>query len=344
MPDITLASRPPASWDAFVRRHADGTPFHLEQWSRCVHEGLRWPARFLTATQDGDLTGVLALHHVRSRLFGRRLCSSPQAAYGGPLATSDEVAAALLARAEQEAESLGVDWLDLRTPCRPATAEGDRWRTDDLRVTFGGPIAEDDDGILKAIPKKTRADCRKADKVLDADESPGNLDAFLALFRENQHRLGTPVLPTRFLRAVAAAGDLGPRVLVVRHEGEPVAACLSFTFGERVLPYYAGARGDAFALRPNHGLYLNVLRFARRAGLSWYDFGRSKRGSGSYDFKKRWGFAESPLEYSVRLVRASELPGLNPENPDYKRKIEAWKRLPHWAANIVGPLLSPGLS
>ncbi len=343
--ELSLAKRPPASWDDFVRKHPDGSPFHLAAWSACVRDGLGWPARFVVATQDGDVVGGLPLHHVKSRLFGTRLASTPQAAYGGPPAADETVFAALVARAEQEAEQLSVDYLELRTGrVAPSLCEGDTWRGEDLRVTLGGPIAPDDAAILKAIPKKTRADCRKADALLSASESAEHFEAFRALFAENQHRLGTPVLPARFLRLVAEQPDLGPRIVLVENDGRPVAACLSFSFGERILPYYAGAAGGAREARPNHGLYLNVLRFARAAGFTYFDFGRSKKGSGSHDFKRRWGFDETPLDYRFRLVRAATMPSLNPANPNYRRKIEAWKRLPGWAANAIGPLLSPGLS
>lgn len=342
---MRIGDAPPPGWDEFVRAHPRGTPFHLTDWSRCVERGLGHRAVWMWASDGPEIVGVLPLAHVRSRLFGARLASSPQAAYGGPLAADETIARALVARAEEEAERRGVGHLEVRfdgDPGEPCT--GGRWHGTDLYVTIGGPIAADDEAILKAIPKKTRADCRKADERLAATESPEHLSAFYGLFSENQRDLGTPVLPKRFLRMVAEAPGLGSRILLVRHGCEDVAACFSLTFGDRVLPYWAGASAGDMDLRPNHGLYLNVLRFARREGLAFYDFGRSKRESGSYEFKKRWGFAERPLHYRYRLVRAAEPPNLNPKNEKYARKIEAWKRLPLPVANLIGPWLSPGLS
>lgn len=350
---VRIAEKAPPGWDGYVRAHADGTPFHTTAWAESVHRGLGWRPLYSWAERGGEIAGVLSSNVVSSALFGRRISSSPQAACGGPLASDPEAAHALVGAVVARAEELGVGYAEFRCATEdaaracgpPCDSPNDpRWIGSDLHVTFGGPIAADDDGILKAIPKKTRADCRKADELLVAEESPSCFDAFHALFRENQHELGTPVLPRGFLEAVAARPELGPRILVVRHEGRPVAACLSLSWKDRILPYWAGAASDALALRPNHGLYLNVLRFARRSGYSWYDFGRSKRDSGSYDFKKRWGFEETPLRYRTRLVRMTERPELSPANPRYARRIEMWKRLPRWAANAVGPLLSPGLS
>ena len=111
-----------------------------------------------------------------------------------------------------------------------------------------------------------------------------------------------------------------------------------------MLPYYAGAAGDATPLRPNHGLYLNVLRFARRAGFTYYDFGRSKRGTGSYAFKKHWGFEPEPLHYAYPLLRATEMPAFNPTNPKYRAAIALWRRLPLGVANFVGPFIARDLA
>lgn len=346
MTGIRVVDRPSDAWDAFVRAHPGGTPFHLAAWSECLSGGLRTRPRNLVAEQDGSIVGVLPLHHVRSRLFADRLAGTPQAAYGGPLAVDAGVRARLLEAAIDEGARLGVDYLELRYRDDPGPeAHGDRWEGTDLYVTIGGPIAEDADAILRAIPKKSRADCRKADKVLTASESLDHFDVFHELFAENQHALGTPVLPKRFLRLlVTHAADLGTRILVVSHEGRPVASCLSFVFGEAILPYYAGARSDDRNLRPNHGLYLNVLRRARASGLTWFDFGRSKVGSGSYDFKRRWGFDVHQMDYRYRLIGVEERERLDPQDPRYRRKIEAWKRLPRWAADAVGPWLSPSLS
>jgi len=345
---VRTAERSPAGWDAFVRRQDGSTPFHLTAWTRCVESGLGHRAVWIWAEDGGEIAGVFPLSHVRSRLFGNRLCASPQAAYGGPLASDAAVRDALLAGAEAEAERRGVGHLEVRFAADPGastpSAPAGRWHGTDLYVTIGGTLADDDDGILAAIPKKTRADCRKADDRLVASESAAHFDAFFALFSENQRDLGTPVLPRSFLAAVVASPDLGARVLVVRDGTAPVAACLSLTFADRVLPYWAGASAAHLHLHPNHALYLNVLRGARRDGFRTFDFGRSKRGSGSYEFKKRWGFGERSLHYRYRLVRALAPPRLNPSDARWRRRIEAWKRLPLPVANALGPLLSPGLS
>ncbi len=39
-------------------------------------------------------------------------------------------------------------------------------------------------------------------------------------------------------------------------------------------------------------------------GYKIFDFGRSKQNTGSFDFKKNWGFEPQPLYYEYQLHRA----------------------------------------
>jgi len=66
-------------------------------------------------------------------------------------------------------------------------------------------------------------------------------------------------------------------------------------------------------------------------------------GTGSYSFKKNWGFEPTPLPYQIRLIRAKNLPEINPLNKKYQFFIKAWRHLPLPIANTIGPWLARSL-
>ena len=76
---------------------------------------------------------------------------------------------------------------------------------------------------------------------------------------------------------------------------------------------------------------------ANARGVRVFDFGRSKRGTGSFAFKKNWGFEPQPLHYQFRFVRGRGIPQNNPSNPKYSAFIRAWRCLPIGVANRLGP-------
>ena len=142
-----------------------------------------------------------------------------------------------------------------------------------------------------------------------------------------------------FLRHVETLGE----TVIVTDRGEPVASVLSFFFREEVLPYYGGGTAAARRSGANDFMYWEVMRRAGLRGYRVFDFGRSKIGTGAYDFKKNWGFAPEPLVYEFRLRTGCTLPDTSPMNPKLQRYINTWKRLPLPVTNFIGPRLIRGL-
>jgi hypothetical protein len=83
-------------------------------------------------------------------------------------------------------------------------------------------------------------------------------------------------------------------------------------------------------------MYWEVMERARRLGKTLFDYGRSKRGTGAFDFKVNWGFEPEPLYYEYFLVTAQAIPNLSPTNPKFERLIRAWQRLPLRLTQLIG--------
>ena len=104
-----------------------------------------------------------------------------------------------------------------------------------------------------------------------------------------------------------------------------------------MLPYYAGDDVAARDVGANDFKYWELMRRACERGLKTFDYGRSKKDTGPYSFKKNWGFIPQPLHYEFRLYRGDAIPQNNPLNPRYRALIALWRRMPRRAANLIGP-------
>ena len=338
---LSLNDAPAAlRWDRFVMSCPAATFFHRAGWQRVLNNVFHHDTYFLYAQTDGRIAGVLPLAHVKSMLFGSSLVSLPFTVYGGVAAANDDAARALEAEAQRIAERLGVGHLELRhTQARHAD-----WPMQDLYVTFRKAILPDEQANLAAIPRKQRAMVRKGIKNgLRSDIDPG-VDRFFALYADNVHRHGTPALPRRYFHALREEFGTDCDVLTVSAaDGRPLSSVLSFYFRDEVLPYYAGDDLSARELAANDFKYWELMRRSCANGLTLFDFGRSKQGTGPYAFKKNWGFEPTPLHYEYRLYKRDAVPQNNPANAKYRLLIEAWKRLPIGMANWLGPYVVRGL-
>jgi hypothetical protein len=90
-------------------------------------------------------------------------------------------------------------------------------------------------------------------------------------------------------------------------------------------------------------MYWEVMRRACARGARVFDFGRSKLGTGAFDYKRIWGSEPENLHHEYLLLRSTKVPDVNPLNRKYAPLIACWRRLPLFAANALGPLISRGL-
>jgi FemAB-related protein (PEP-CTERM system-associated) len=326
-------------WNAFVRQHPDGTFFHLAQWREVLHQAFGHRSHYLIAERDGRVCGVLPLVHVRSRLFGNALVSTPFCVYGG-IVSEDEAAQRVLAEHACElARQLGVDYLELRNRRR----QFPEWPMKDLYVTFRKPIAAQAEANMTAIPRKQRAMVRKGIQKGLTSEIDTDSARHYELYSESLRNLGTPPFTPRYTQLLQKVFGADCEILTVMHEGRAVASVLSFYFRDEVLPYYGGGSALARPVAGNDFMYWQVMERARERGLRLFDYGRSKRGTGAFDFKVHWGFEPEPLFYEYYLVRARAVPEVNPTNPKYQRAIALWQRLPLWLTRMIGPFLARNL-
>jgi FemAB-related protein (PEP-CTERM system-associated) len=328
-----------ARWDEFVLRCPAATFFHRAGWQEVIERAFGHRTWFLLAEADGRIEGVLPLAQVRSLLFGHSLAGLPFCVYGGPAADTDRARIALDQEAVALAGRLQVDHLELRL----RTRSHEDWPAKDLYVTFRREIDPDPEKNLNAIPRKQRAMVRKGLKAGLTTVVDSETNRFYRAYSESVHRLGTPVFSRRYFDILRAVFAEDSEILTVTRGDDIVASVLSFYFRDEVLPYYGGGTVLAREVAGNDLMYWEVMRRACERGVRVFDYGRSKRGTGSYDFKRNWGFEPTPLHYEYHLVKASEIPDHNPLNPKYRAFIGMWKKLPLALANRIGPYIVKSL-
>ncbi len=320
-------------WDAFVDTCDEASFFHRAGWQRVIEEVFAHRTWFLYAERNGQIEGVLPLAQIKSRLFGNNLMSLPFCVYGGVAAGSEEAAELLTQSAREKAEALGVDALEMRNRrrCHPD------WPHKDLYVTFRKELDPDPEQNLKNIPRKQRAMVRKGIKAGLESGWDDDIDRLYDAYSQSVHALGTPVFSRRLFSTLRDEFGDDCRILTITKDGRTIASVMSFYFRDEVLPYYGGGMAEARTVKGNDFMYWELMRRSTEEGIRIFDYGRSKQGAGSYSFKKNWGFEPEPLHYEYHLVRAQEIPEVNPNNPKYQMFIKLWRKLPLGMTQWLGP-------
>ena len=339
---IRVADPDEARLDAFVRAHPGGRFFHLPKWTAAVEKGTRQKGHYLVAEQGGAVRGVLPLSEIRSPLFGNALVSAGFGTGGGILADDERAANALADAAWELAGRLGCPTAELRGGPVP---EG--WQASTgIYANFDRAISGDADSLLAAVPKRQRAEIRRAQGFgLESTSSTDrrHRDAHYRVYAESVRNLGTPVFPRALFEAMLDAFGDEAWINIIWKDGRPLAALLGFNFAGSCSPYWGGGTREARQWRANDLVYFETIRRGLEQGCTQADFGRSKIGTGPWERKRIWGFDETVLTYAVRSADGTAPRAVNPLDPRYARRIAAWQKLPLWAANRVGPFIARGL-
>lgn len=331
--------------EAFVAAHRQGTPFHRPAWLAAVARGTGNGALALVLERGAALAGYLPLSLVHSPVFGRVLASSGFAVGGGVLVEEGADPTPLFAALEELGARLSTSAAELRGGPLPGARAG--WSVKrESHCNFARPLADSDEAELNAIPRKQRAEVRKGlagELTVHTGTAEEDRAAHYAVYAASVHNLGTPVFPRALFDAVLDGFGADADILTVRHQGTPVASVLSLYHAGAVLPYWGGGTFAARGLRANDRMYYELMLHARRRGATRFDFGRSKTGTGPYNFKRNWGFEPEPLSYGVWNAPGSPKRDADPTSSGNSRLVELWKKLPLPVANALGPWIARGL-
>lgn len=326
-------------WNRLLEAQPDSNFYQRYEWRRINREQLGHESHYLVARAGGEVTGILPLVFVRSRLFGRILCSMPFVNFGGPCARDAATGKALIDAAARTAGELRADYLELRNVNALPTDIPVSLR----KISMTLDLAPDPDTLWNAFNTKHRTQIRRIYKNGLAVKHGGAelLDTFYDLMRLSWRSLGTPLYKKSYFAAILAAFPQDTKIFVCFRENQPVAAAFNGYHAGTVEGMWAAADPAARELQPNYVLYWEMIQEACRRGCRHYHLGRSTADSGGEQFKKKWNASSTQLHwYFHRPDGADGLPGLNVDNPKYRLAIAAWRKLPLPVIDVIGPPLA----
>jgi FemAB-related protein (PEP-CTERM system-associated) len=227
-------------WDAFVKAHPFGSPFHLSNWQKIIQSTFgHKPLHIMAADPKGEVVGVLPLFLVRSRLFGRMLVSTPQAAYGGILASSESITNQILMRAQEIARELNVEFLELRGFRNSIQSE--ELLQKDLYVHFARTFRQ----ILKPTcwpfhEKRAQKSVKVLKHGLEFKVGAIGTREFFNVYSHSVHNLGTPVFPRSLFQMDLRNSVRTVRFFSVHWKDKLVAAVWTLFYKDEVVPYFGG--------------------------------------------------------------------------------------------------------
>lgn len=306
---------------------------------------------YLGIEEDGDLVAGVPLMYVGSRLFGRELVSMPYAPYGSVLLADgvDERRAyrdSLFDAVRSLSESLGVARASIRG------IDGDVGREEfqavSRFVTFERDLTDGEDGAWDEVSSRFRRGVRKArgeDVRVERGFDESALSAYYDMYLDNMRYHGTPPYSRQFFRNVneyLGRRDAFELYLAYDEAGRPINGITAFFSGDRAI-YWTGVSDHEHRDKNGGSLLLwEAIVDSCERGFPVIDLGRTREGTGVYDYKKSIG---EPVELTdLHYAPDGDLDLVEPEDEAYDRYKRAWRKLPLRATEYLGPPVRKRLS
>ncbi len=325
-------------WRRFVESRPDALAFHHPAWATLLSDCYGLDGFVVAFLDDeGQIWGGLPMLEKRALLGARRWISLPFTDHCPALSPpdiSDHVLASALDDARRAAD---IGRLETR-----GRLESEQTHAISAGVLHTLRLQSDPDAVFRSFSRsQVQRAIRKAEReevsVARADRSADLDDVFYRLHMRTRRRQGVPVQPRRFFRLLwerVIEPGLG-FVLVARRGGEPVAAAVYLAWNGEVTYKFGASDRSALALRPNHLVMWEAIRWACESGFERFDFGRTDEDNeGLRRYKDGWGATESPLVYSALGSRpAASRSGAG------GIAGAALRRSPVWVTRATGELL-----
>ena len=335
-------------WDRYVTNHPQSRFCHLFAY-RCVERSYGYRPRYFAFLRRGAIAGVLPAFETNSLLFSKRLVSQPFSEYGGMLLDPDVTEAEfaeitvglrsfLAARRISVLEMHGRQGI-LSEPMRFPLLERNQQQY--AYLPLDRPIAEIwKDVVTHQVRKAVQKAERSGITVIQRCEPATIRSTFFPLYVDSMMRLGVPPHRIEYYLDCCAAFTDQMQIFWAMRNAAPIAGLLGFTCGRRVSIINIVSDKRYWEERPNDLIHWEYIKWAHKAGFSWFDFGNI-RYEGQLRYKQKWGCRIEPhAHYTLLGKPRRRAASFNSSSSTMKKMSDMWSHhVPKSVGKAIGPFL-----
>jgi len=335
-------------WDEFILSHPNASPYHLFAWKKAIEAAYGHKCIYLYAEKNREILGVLPLVHLHFPAIINEMVSLPFSDVGSCIVAKEEAQDLLLKEAIHYPEKSKAKNLQIRGNLLPADFVQSKFQsreTGKVRMFLDLPGSSDE--LFKSFKSKLRSQVRKAEKngIKFFWGNLEDIDRAYHVFSKNMHELGSPVHAKSFIKAILSQYGARAKLGLAEFQGKTIGMGIILLGGKGVTIPWASTMREHNRLGPNMMLYWNFLKYSADNGYTYFDFGRSSEGEGTYKFKKQWGAKPKPLVWYESIEKRKTKTEPSQTGMGKRERVAAmWQKLPLRAANSIGPHLRKYIS
>ncbi len=317
-------------WNDLIAEHEETTIFHTSNWAKVLKETYSYKPAFFTIFDNGKISSMIPLMNIRSRLTGNRGVALPFSDFCPPISGSPEALRKLIEFIRKYGRMKKWKYLEFRNAinCTGFSPDGllsYYLHNLDIRI--------DEDEIFKSFSNTNRRNIRKSETEGVEVEISGEKEAVREYYR--LHGLtrkihGMPPQPFSFFKNIhelIISDGLG-FVCLGSYKKRIISGVLFMHFRDNALYKFGASDRKYQYLRPNNLIMWEAIKYCRRNGVKYVNFGRTDRDQkGLIRYKDSWGAKRSLIQYERYGIISRKTQEISKYNPQLQGKFFEGHRL-----------------
>lgn len=334
------------AWDDYVQKSKSSTIYHTIGWRNALEMTYKIKTIYLMALdQKNNPVGILPIVYQKFPFLANALVSLPCSNYGGIIADSVIIAEALLEKATNLLSMLKAKYLLLKQLNK---VDDISTMNDEKYFSLIVELENNFENVWKSrFTKSCRNHCKKAIKLgvkVELGNNDKYLEEFYAMYSKKQHQFGTPTHHIKWFSNFSSLLKENVLFAIAYYKDKPAAGVCAFLFKDRIISNYSARNDELNISDANNLVRSELIKYGCENGYKWFDFARSKKGSGTYQFKESFGAKPVLTSYQYVLNKIRKMPDLDPENPKFSLAINIWRKLPTSFVQALGPFIRKNMS
>lgn len=313
-------------WNRFILSHEDSCFFHRYEWKLVIEKVFGFKPHYIINKQNNLINSVLPLFEAHNRLI-----SVPFSTQGGVISSTPQL---LIDKAIQLAKDKNLDYLELRQQKKLDT----NMQLKDYYYHMQLKLGKDPKIVWEKADKKMRNAVRKARKLgLTTDRGVKYFEDFYRLFARNIRDLGTPVDKKEFFIEIINQFRDDVDIVVTKLNSKVIGAIFLLKHKNIIKSEWAVSDRKYFGYNAAQLMYWRAIEDACKE-FQVFDFGRSIKDEGTYNFKKKFGALPVQLHYLYYINKGS-MPDIRKTSKKRKLFAWCWSKTPLFITNKLGPII-----
>ncbi len=300
-------------WEDFVKQEEGTNFFFTTEWKSTIEAAFSLKPLYYMAKDNNGIFAILPLFIVKSLIFGNRLISLPFSDHGGvyftKVASLEQKKMALglfLAEISRASYKLSLDYIEFRGQEYPGTIiPNTKFICLSPYVTFIMDLKNPFNRIYRKFSRsiKRNINFRRNEIRIERCTKKEELSVFYKLYLSEQKSFGSPPLSkVYFEKEWSILKDKNMlEIFIAYHKKRIVGALSCFVYKKTIHGEFLISDPHFDNLYPKAKMLYETIRWGLDNGMHAYDFGRTRRGTGVYYHKKKWGGAEGDINYSFMI-------------------------------------------